>query len=54
LQTRGLPTLRHGDDIGGMMELLHRLYWFNIAGLVLPSLVLVWIDRRAGRRDRSR
>jgi hypothetical protein len=32
------------------MSLWHRLDWFNIAGLALPWLLVVWLDRRAGRR----
>jgi hypothetical protein len=35
------------------MSLWHRLDWFNIAGLLFPSVLAVWLDRRAGRRRKT-
>jgi hypothetical protein len=32
------------------MNLWSRLDWFNISGFLLPALLAVWFDRRAGRR----
>lgn len=34
----------------GVIDFILRLRWLNIAALVLPSILLIWIDRRAGRR----
>ena len=35
------------------MNLWQRLDWFNIAGFLIPSLLAVLFDHRAGRRKRD-
>jgi hypothetical protein len=30
-------------------NLVARLQWLNVAAFVVPFLILVWLDRRAGR-----
>jgi hypothetical protein len=36
------------------MDLLHRLKWLNIAALLIPAVLLVILDHRAGRRTGRR
>jgi hypothetical protein len=37
-------------DIASVTNLVERLQWLNVAAFAVPTLILVWLDRRAGRR----
>jgi hypothetical protein len=35
------------------MTIWSRLEWLNIAGFLLPAVLAVWLDGRAGRRGKK-
>lgn len=46
---RVVPSVAHAY-IARVTSFLSRLQWINIAAFVVPAVLMIWLDRRAGRR----